>query len=98
MSESISLDQAAGRQALLSTLISLTDDFQKFNEECAFLCDAFAAVAREPDCISEETGEGIGHISCWLKDQVKDYNERINTLYKTAQGQHQPTAENEEEE
>ncbi|WDE08851.1 hypothetical protein SG34_033710 [Thalassomonas viridans] len=85
-------------KALLSMLISLTDNFHKFNEECAFLCDAFAAVAREPDDISEDTSEGIGHISARLKAQLKAYDERIYTLYKTVQSQQQQSAENEEEE
>ncbi|WDE04254.1 hypothetical protein SG34_023385 [Thalassomonas viridans] len=98
MSESTPLDKEAGGKALLSALISLTDDFHKFTEECAFLCDAFAAVAREPECINEDTSEGIGHISYWLKDQVKGYDERINVLYKTLHNRHIQAAENEEQE
>ncbi|WDE04932.1 hypothetical protein SG34_027110 [Thalassomonas viridans] len=86
MSESTSIPQseAARRKAQLSALVDLTDDFSKFHEECAFLCDAFAAVAQEPECISEETSEGIRHMSYWLKHQAKAYYQRIDDLYQEA--------------
>ncbi|WDE08667.1 hypothetical protein SG34_032655 [Thalassomonas viridans] len=86
MSESTPAPQneAARRKAQLSALVDLTDDFSKFHEECAFLCDAFAAVAQEPECISEETSEGIRHLSYWLKCQAKEYYQRIDQLYKEA--------------
>jgi len=77
-------DEAARRKAQLSALVDLSDDFYKFHQECAFLCDAFAAVTQEPECISEETSEGIRHLSCWLKCQVKHYCQRIDELYKEA--------------
>ncbi|WDE03592.1 hypothetical protein SG34_019700 [Thalassomonas viridans] len=86
MSESTSTPQneAARRKAQLSALVDLTDDFSKFHQECAFLCDAFAAVAQEPECISEETSEGIRHMSYWLKYQAKEYYQRIDELYQEA--------------
>ncbi|WDE04734.1 hypothetical protein SG34_026015 [Thalassomonas viridans] len=86
MSESTSAPQneAARRKAQLSELIDLIDDFYKFHQECAFLCDAFAAVTQEPECISEETSEGIRHLCDWLKCQVKAYYQRVDELYKEA--------------
>ncbi|WDE05619.1 hypothetical protein SG34_001355 [Thalassomonas viridans] len=86
MSESTQTPQneAARRKAQLSELIDLTDDFSKFHQECAFLCDAFAAVAQEPECISEETSEGIRHLSYWLKGQAKEYYQRIDAIYQEA--------------
>ncbi|WDE08646.1 hypothetical protein SG34_032535 [Thalassomonas viridans] len=77
-------NEAARRKAQLSALVDLTDDFSQFHQECAFLCDAFAAVAQEPECISEETSEGIRHLSYWLKCQAKEYYQRIDQLYKEA--------------
>ncbi|WDE03042.1 hypothetical protein SG34_016560 [Thalassomonas viridans] len=104
MSESTSTPQneAARRKAQLSELIDLTDDFSKFHQECAFLCDAFAAVAQEPECISEETSEGIRHMSYWLKCQAIAYYQRINDIYKEAysydkQALRQENNENEED-
>ncbi|WDE03453.1 hypothetical protein SG34_018915 [Thalassomonas viridans] len=86
MSESTPTPQneTARRKAQLSVLVDLTDDFCKFHQECAFLCDAFAAVAQEPECITEETSEGIRHMSYWLKYQAKDYYQRIDDLYQEA--------------
>ncbi|WDE07542.1 hypothetical protein SG34_012040 [Thalassomonas viridans] len=86
MSESTPTPQneADRRKAQLSALVDLTDDFSKFHQECAFLCDAFAAVAQEPECISEETSEGIRHMSYWLKYQAKEYYQRIDDLYQEA--------------
>ncbi|WDE02815.1 hypothetical protein SG34_015325 [Thalassomonas viridans] len=86
MSESTPAPQneAARRKTQLSALVDLTDDFSQFHQECAFLCDAFAAVAQEPECISEETSEGIRHMSYWLKSQAKEYYQRIDDLYKEA--------------
>ena len=84
MSESNSTvqNEAARRKAQLSALVDLSDNFYKFHQECAFLCDAFAAVAQEPECISEETSEGIRHLSYWLKCQAKHYYQRIDALYQ----------------
>ena len=77
-----SQDEEAKRKQLSSELVDLCDDFHKFSQACAFLCDAFAAVAREPECITEDTSEGIGHVSYWLKCQLKDYREKIEKQYK----------------
>ncbi|WDE04426.1 hypothetical protein SG34_024300 [Thalassomonas viridans] len=100
MSESTSIPQsdAARRKAQLSELIDLTDDFYKFHQECAFLCDAFAAVAQEPECISEETSEGIRHLSYWLKSQAKDYYQRIDGIYKEAYNQNKQALAHEKNE
>ncbi|WDE10242.1 hypothetical protein [Thalassomonas haliotis] len=64
-----------------SELLDLCDDFCQFSQECAFLFDAFAAVAKEPECITEDTSEGIRHINFWLKYQVIGYREKINRLH-----------------
>ncbi|WP_281558487.1 hypothetical protein [Thalassomonas sp. RHCl1] len=71
------LDEKAKRDQLASEFVDLCDDFYKFSQACAFLCDAFAAVAREPECITEDTSEGFGHVGYWLKCQLRDYREKI---------------------
>ncbi|WDE02949.1 hypothetical protein SG34_016025 [Thalassomonas viridans] len=80
MSESneLPLDDAAGRKQMSGEFLDLCDDFIKFSEECAFLFDAFTAVTREPECITEDTSEGIRHINFWLKYQVIGYREKID--------------------
>ena len=63
-------EEAIKKDKLSSDFVDLSDDFGKFSEECAFLFDAFAAVSREPECITEHTSEGIRHLCYWLKYQV----------------------------
>ena len=71
------LDHEIKRELLASKGLDLCDDFSKFSDECAFLCHAFAAVTREPECITPETSEGIWHVCYKLKMQIRDYREQI---------------------
>ncbi|WDE02780.1 hypothetical protein SG34_015145 [Thalassomonas viridans] len=73
---------AAKREQLSKDFLDLCNDFDKFSDECAFLCDAFAALAQDPESITPPTGDGIGHVSYWLKCQVLDYREKIDELRK----------------
>ncbi|WDE04027.1 hypothetical protein SG34_022080 [Thalassomonas viridans] len=80
MSDSHFPNDAEKREQLSREFRELSDDFNKFSEECAFLCDAFAAIGREPECITPPTSEGIGHVSFRLKCQVIDYRDKIDEL------------------
>jgi len=73
-------EETIKRDKLSGDFVDLSDDFGKFSEECAFLFDAFAAVTREPECITEHTSEGIRHLCYWLKYQVVDYREKIEQM------------------
>ncbi|WDE12301.1 hypothetical protein [Thalassomonas haliotis] len=75
------LDQEVTLEQWSSDLLALCDDFSQFSQECAFLFDALAAVAQEPECITEDTSEGIRHVNFWLKYQVIAYREKINRLH-----------------
>ncbi|WDE04510.1 hypothetical protein SG34_024755 [Thalassomonas viridans] len=74
------MSDAAQREQLSREFRELSDQFNKFSEECAFLCDAFAAIGREPAEITPPTSEGIGHVSYWLKCQVIGYRDKIDEL------------------
>jgi len=63
-------------------VVSLSDDFSHFCKECAFLCDAYAAVVSEPECIGEMTAAGLGHSTYRLKKQVEDFHYRIENIYE----------------
>ncbi|WP_281557373.1 hypothetical protein [Thalassomonas sp. RHCl1] len=76
-----SLDQEVTIEQWSSDFLDLCDDFCQFSQECAFLSDAFAAVAQEPECITPDTSEGIRHVNFWLKYQVIGYREKINRLH-----------------
>ncbi|WDD99433.1 hypothetical protein [Thalassomonas actiniarum] len=84
MSESNATSQEyeAKRAQLLSESLELCDDFSKFSDEYSFLCDAFAAVAREPECITPPTSEGIWYVCYRLKMQVRSYRDKINSIHE----------------
>ncbi|WDE09068.1 hypothetical protein SG34_030305 [Thalassomonas viridans] len=62
-------------------VLHLCDDFARFSDECAFLCDAYAAVVSEPACIGEMTASGLGLSSYKLKKQVEDFYYRIANIH-----------------
>ncbi|WDE10380.1 hypothetical protein [Thalassomonas haliotis] len=76
-------EEAIQREKLSSDFVNLRDDFSKFSEECAFLFDAFSAVGREPECITEHTSEGTRHLCYWLKYQVIGYREKIEEMQES---------------
>ncbi|WDE04381.1 hypothetical protein SG34_024055 [Thalassomonas viridans] len=85
MSNSISeedlLEHEARREQLASESLSLCDSFNKFSDECSFLCDALAAVVREPECITPETSEGIWYVNYKLKMQIRSYRDQIDEIH-----------------
>ncbi|WDE08710.1 hypothetical protein SG34_032920 [Thalassomonas viridans] len=72
----------AKRSQLASESLELCDDFNKFSDECSFLCDAFAAVARDPACITPETSEGIWYVCYKLKIQIRTYRDQIDGIHQ----------------
>jgi len=83
MSESTTIqNHEAKREQLADKSLNLSDDFNKFSDECSFLCDAFAAVTREPECITPETSEGIWYVSYKLKMQIRSYRDQINEIHQ----------------
>ncbi|WDE05058.1 hypothetical protein SG34_027790 [Thalassomonas viridans] len=82
MSESTTLREfEAKRAGLASESLELCDGFNKFSDECSFLCDAFAAVARDPACITPETSEGIWYVCYKLKMQIRSYRDQIDEIH-----------------
>ncbi|WDE06399.1 hypothetical protein SG34_005615 [Thalassomonas viridans] len=88
-SDSIDQDDLPDCEAKLKQIrsksLELCDSFNKFSDECSFLCDAFAAVAREPDCITPETSEGIWYVNYRLKMQIRDYRDQIDEIHQGLQ-------------
>ena len=82
MSERPLFTDETSKKQFTQQLISLSDDFSDFSNECSFVCDAFAAIAREPECITEETSEGFRHVSYRLKCQVREFYRQIEALYQ----------------
>ena len=50
--------------------LRLYDEFALFSDQCAFLCDAFAAVPAHQEAITPATLGGLHFISQWLKTRL----------------------------
>ncbi|WDE02139.1 hypothetical protein [Thalassomonas actiniarum] len=67
---------------LKTDMLLLCDQFSQFSEECAFICDAFAAIVREPEALDEATIAGFSHYSIWIKDQVTGFKHKIHKVHQ----------------
>ncbi|WDE06817.1 hypothetical protein SG34_007930 [Thalassomonas viridans] len=63
-------------------LTKLTNDFAAFSADCAFLCDAFAAIITDQEDVDEVTAYGFSRHTDWLKNQIAAFDHRIETLQR----------------
>jgi len=61
-------------------LLRYYDEFTTFNEECAFLCDAFASLAANNECIDEYSIRGLERHAHWLKGRVFELKQSLNQI------------------
>jgi hypothetical protein len=61
-------------------LLKLYDDFADFNDDCAFLCDAFASLAANHECLDQDNINGLERHAYWLKQRVGEFKERIRQI------------------
>ena len=57
--------------SLSHDLLHLYDEVTEFNDYCAFLCDAFACLAVEEDCMDASTAQGLSQLSHWMKRRME---------------------------
>ncbi|WDE03618.1 hypothetical protein SG34_019835 [Thalassomonas viridans] len=77
MSESIDNTEI---ESIASEFLKLTNDFAAFSADCAFLCEAFTAIAGEQEDLNEFTSYGIRRYSNSLKEQVIAFDGKIHQL------------------
>lgn len=65
---------------LKKELLTLYDEFSEFTDQCAFLCDAFAATAANYENLDKESAKGLDHNAYWLKQKVKGFKVRLQLL------------------
>ncbi|WDE05445.1 hypothetical protein SG34_000395 [Thalassomonas viridans] len=70
------------QKPVASELLTLTDDFAGFSADCAFYCDALAAIAEDLEDVDDYTGYGIRRYSDTLKEQVILMDRRIHELQR----------------
>jgi len=61
-------------------LLRYYDEFTAFNEECAFLCDAFASLAANSECIDEYSIRGLERHAHWLKGRVFELKQSLSQI------------------
>ncbi|WDE07594.1 hypothetical protein SG34_012305 [Thalassomonas viridans] len=69
-------------QALASRTMELCDEFSHFTAECAFICDAFAAIVKDPACINEPAIFGIELTAYKIKTRMIDINNRLIDIHE----------------
>ncbi|WDE09985.1 hypothetical protein [Thalassomonas haliotis] len=72
--------QSAQQKAISAEVLALTNDFNAFSANCAFLCEAFAAIVSYRANIDAYIVYGVNHYGLWIKEQVVNFDERIEKL------------------
>ncbi len=67
-------------------VLRLYDEYAQFTDQCAFLCDAFAAIPEKQEIVEPETIEGINHYSHWLKTRVLEIKGELHKIHEQLRG------------
>jgi hypothetical protein len=70
---------------LATELLGYDDELSEFNDHCAFLCDAFAAIAARCDNLDESTIAGLSEHAQWLKQRTAASKARFQRIRQRAQ-------------
>ena len=63
-------------------VVRLYDEFTQFSDQCAFLCDAFAAIPAQQEEIEIETIGGIEFYSRWLKTRLLEIKKELRKIHE----------------
>ncbi|WDE10626.1 hypothetical protein [Thalassomonas haliotis] len=80
--------RTAEQKAISAEILTLTSEFNRFSSDCAFLCEAFAATASDQSNMDDYIVYGFNRYSLWIKEQVLDFDERIQKLQEHIREQH----------
>lgn len=70
------------REKLNNDLLALYDRLSEFSDQCAFLCDAFAAIPIHEETIDPATARGIGLSAQWMKRRVQEITLNLKQLHE----------------
>ena len=70
------------REKLSNDLLALYDRLSEFSDQCAFLCDAFAAIAICDETIDPATARGIGFSAQWMKRRVQEVTLDLKRIHE----------------
>ncbi len=63
-------------------VLRLYDELTQFSNQCAFLCDSFAAIPAQQEFIEPETIDGIEHYSSWLKTRLLEIKGDLRKIHE----------------
>ena len=69
-------------ERLRRDLIALYDRLTEFSDQCAFLCDAFAAIPICEESIDPATARGMGLSARWIKDTVREIKSDLKDIHE----------------
>lgn len=72
------------REPLSNDLLALYDRLAELSDQCAFLCDAFAAIPICEETIDPATARGIGLSAQWIKRRVQEISQNVKQLHEQA--------------
>ena len=72
----------AGSETVQPRLLALYDDMAEFQDQCSFLCDAFASITAQNEVIGQETIRGVSIYSEWIKEQVGQLKAELRLCYE----------------
>jgi hypothetical protein len=65
-------------------LLDYYDEFAEFSDRCAFLCDAFAAIAAQNDSLDEYSMRGLAYSADWLKYRARELKEKLRSIQRSS--------------
>jgi len=63
-------------------VVKLCDEFAQFSDQCAFLCDSFAAIPAQQEFIEAETIGGMSFYSHWLKTRLLKIKNELRKIHE----------------
>lgn len=69
---------------LARRLLDYYDEFAEFSDRCAFLCDAFAAMAAQGGGLDEGSIRGLAYSADWLKSRARELKEKLRAIQRSS--------------
>jgi hypothetical protein len=63
-------------------VVRLYDELTQFSDQFAFLCDSFATIPTQQECIEPEIIAGMAFYSRWLKSRLLDIKKDLRKVHE----------------
>lgn len=63
-------------------LLHFYDNYIEFHDHCSFLCDAFAGLTIESDCLDSSTTMGVSRYSHWVKRRAQELKQDLKQIHE----------------